>query len=330
LAHDVDDPALLAVAQTNMQITLYPRGELAVARDHGEQALARFATSPPLPLVFSYGPDPAVRARSCAAVILHALGYLDQARQRSREALALAHELGHVQTLAATLQVVAGISGGCREWAEMQAHAAAQVALAATHGLPFWWALGTCDHGIALAQQGNTTEGIAQIRQGLAVYRAAGSTLGITRILGWLAEVCAQTGQLDDGFATLADAFMRVEQNDEHLWEAELYRRKGELTLHQSNVRGAKFTVINSQPPTPHSHAATEAEAYFQQAIEIARRQQAKLFELRAAVSLARLKQQTGNPAAAHKTLAEIFHWFTEGFDTADLQDARALLEKLR
>src|SRR5262249_26962760 len=159
-AHTADNSAQLAVAYGNLQFTLYSQGELAAARIHGEQALTRFAALQPLPLVFSYGPDPAVRAQSCAAMTLHALGYLDQARRQSDAALAVAQELGHVQTIAAALQVVAGLHGSCQEWEAMQTRAAEVMALAAAHGLPFWWAVGQCNHGIALTQQGHTTEGI--------------------------------------------------------------------------------------------------------------------------------------------------------------------------
>jgi predicted ATPase len=157
-------------------------------------------------------------------------------------------------------------------------------------------------------------------------------TAGITRILGWLAEAYGQARQLDEGFAVLADAFAVVEQNDEHLWEAELYRRKGELMLQsQASPRRVKTSpeseVRSPESPTPSTQS--EAEACFLHAIEIARQQQAKLFELRATVSLSRLKQQQGNVAEAHKMLVEVYCWFTEGFDTVDLRDAKVLLDSL-
>jgi DNA-binding winged helix-turn-helix (wHTH) protein/predicted ATPase len=326
LAHDTDDPALLAVAHGNMQLTLYSQGELASARVHGEQALTLFAASPSLPLVFSYGPDPAVRAQNSAAAVLHALGYLDQAWQESHAALATAKELGHAQTVAGALQVVASLHGACRKWGEMQACAAELMALSISHDLPFWWAVGACNHGIALAQQGNATEGINQIRQGLAVYRAAGTTIGIPRILGWLAEVCACAGQIDEGVQVLAEAFAVIEQGGERIWEAELYRRKGELLLKKSEARSQK---LESTPQHPPPSTQAEAEGYFLKAIAIARQQQAKLWELRAAMSLSRLWQQQGKQAKARELLAETYGWFTEGFDTSDLREAKALLDEL-
>ena len=196
-----------------------------------------------------------------------------------------------------------------------------------TQGLPFWWAMGTCNHGIALTQQGDLAEGISQIRQGLAVYRASGATIGITRVLGWLAEACGQAGQIEEGFQVLAEAFTLVEQNGERLWEAELYRRKGELTLQQFNVQRSRFNVTDPRPLAADLRA--EAEACFLKAIDIARQQQAKLWELRAAVSLCRLWQQQGEQKKAHLLLAEIYDWFTEGLDTTDLQEAKTLLSVL-
>lgn len=322
LAQDADDPALLAVAHGNLQFTLYFQGELTAARVHGEQALSRFAALLPLPLVFSYGPDPAVRAQSCTATILHALGYLEQAWQQSYAALAAAQELGHVQTIAAVLQVVASLHGACGEWTEMQTRAAELTSLATAQSLPFWWAVGQCNYGIALAQQGNPTEGISQIRQGLAVYRVAGATLGIPRILGWLADACGRIGQIDEGIGVLAEAFTVVKQNDERIWEAELYRRKGELTLR-------KHQALRAQHPTPNAQAEAEAEACFHKAIEIAQQQEAKSFELRAVIALSRLWQSQGKGAAARQMLAAVYGWFTEGFGTVDLQEAKVLLEEL-
>ena len=214
----------------------------------------------------------------------------------------------------------------------MQARAAEVIALAAAHGLPFWWAVGQCNHGIALAQQDNATEGVNQIRQGLAVYRAAGATIGIPRILGWLAEACGRVGQIDEGFQVLEEAYAVVRQSDERIWEAELYRRKGDLTLQQENQKskGNNQESKMPDPPSPMPDAPGEAEACFLKAIEITRQQHAKSFELRAVISLSRLWQRQNKAVQARQMLAEVYSWFTEGFDTADLQEAKALLETLR
>ena len=188
--------------------------------------------------------------------------------------------------------------------------------LATEQGFPFWLALGAILRGWALAEQGQGEEGIAQIRQGLAAWQATGAKAVRPYYFALLAEACGQEGQTEEGLTLLAEALDLVHETEEQFWEAELYRLKGELSL-KSKVPGAKSQVEN------------EAEACFLKAIEIARRQQAKSLELRAVMSLSRLWQQQGKREKARKLLAEIYGWFTEGFDTKDLQEAKGLLEKL-
>jgi len=169
--------------------------------------------------------------------------------------------------------------------------------------------------GWALAEQGQVEEGIAKLHQGLTAYRATGAEMGQPQRLALLAAVYGKAGQAEEGLAPLADALTQVEKTGECMWEAELYRLKGKLTF-QSKVQGPKSKV-------------EEAEECFLKAIDIARKQQAKSLELRAAVSLARLWQQQGKKDEAHQLLSEIYGWFTEGFDTKDLQEAKALLDEL-
>src|SRR5262249_35472540 len=160
-------------------------------------------------------------------------------------------------------------------------------------------------------------------QQGLATYRATGSRMGWALFLALLVEAYAGMGRSEEAYAALTDAFASVEQQEEYLYVAELYRLKGELTLQQENqkskVKSQKSKIPTTQHPTS---SAQEAEACFQQALEIARRQHARLWELRAAVSLARLWQQQNKVDEARELLEEIYSWFTEGFDTRDLQDA--------
>jgi predicted ATPase len=164
----------------------------------------------------------------------------------------------------------------------------------------------------------------------LAIWRATGIAALGSYYLALLAEAQGQGGQPGKGLVTLAEALDFVQRTDERFWEAELHRLKGELTLQQQfKVQGSKFQVSHTLHPTPYTQAEAEAEACFQKAIEIARQQQAKSLELRAATSLARLWQQQGKEAEAHSLLSEIYGWFTEGFETADLQEAKALLEEL-
>ncbi len=147
--------------------------------------------------------------------------------------------------------------------------------------------------------------------------------------LALLAETYGKGGQAGEGLTVVGEALAIVDKNEERYYEAELYRLKGELTLQQSEVQSPRSEVTNTQPLTPNPHVEVEAEACFHKAIEIARRQQARSLELRAVMSLSRLWQKQGKKEEARQMLAEIYGWFTEGFDTADLKDAKALLETL-
>jgi predicted ATPase len=165
--------------------------------------------------------------------------------------------------------------------------------------------------GWALAMQAQDKEGRAQIRQGIAARRAAGGALNIPYFCTVLAEVCDHLGHPEDGLQALAEAHTLVEQHEERYWEAEVYRLRGVLLLRQPGTLQA------------------EAEVWLQRALDVARRQEAKALELRAAMSLSRLWQPQGKRAEARELLAPVYNWFTEGFDTADLQEAKALLDAL-
>jgi len=198
------------------------------------------------------------------------------------------------------------------------------IALASEQGFPHWSAGGTFLRGWALAEQGQGEEGIAQMRQGIAAWQALGvEQLGQPFVL--LAEVCGKAGQTEEGLHLLASALAEVQKSGERWWEAELYRIKGELTLQQSKVQSPKSPAPSTQHPAPN----TQAEACLLKAIELARRQSAKSLELRAVMSLSRLWQQQGKTEEARQQLAEIYGWFTEGFDTSDLQEAKVLLQEL-
>ena len=162
--------------------------------------------------------------------------------------------------------------------------------------------------GRGLAAQGQAEEGILQIRQGLAAFRATGGEISETYHLALLAEAYGHGGQVEAGLRALADALAAAHHTGERFWEAELHRLQGDLLLQQA-----------SSPAQ-----TTEAEVCLQRAIEVARRQQAKALELRAAVSLGRLWQRQGKRVEARQMLAEIYGWFTEGFDTADVIEAKA------
>jgi predicted ATPase len=190
-------------------------------------------------------------------------------------------------------------------------HAEAAVALSTEQGFPLWAAVGTSIRGWALAQQGQGETGMAQVRQGVTAWRATSATMFVPYLCTILADVSAHLGHLEDGLQALAEAHTLVEQHEERFWEAEVSRLRGVLLLRQSGAPQA------------------EAEACFQQALDVARHQEAKSLELRAAMSLTRLWQQQGKQTEARELLAPVYGWFTEGFDTADLQEAKALLEGL-
>jgi predicted ATPase len=192
-----------------------------------------------------------------------------------------------------------------------QERAEAAIRLATTLGFPLWMAISSILRGWALVQQGQAREGIAQINQGMMDYRATGAKLALSHYLALLAEAHGTIGEPEAGLTALREALTLVDTTGERVWEPELHRLKGELLLQQT------------------SDNATEAETCFQHAISIAQNQSAKSWELRAATSLARLWHQQGKRQEAHDLLAPVYHWFTEGFDTADLQDAKALLDTL-
>jgi predicted ATPase len=257
------------------------------------------------------GHDPGVACRAFAAMTLWLLGYADRALARIHEALALAHALSHPFSLAFAQWLAAVVSQWRRDVSAVHEHAEAAVTLSTEQGFTQWAAQGTSLRGWALAMQGQGEEGMTQIRQGIAAMRATGVALNVPYFSTVLADVAAHLGHPEDGLQALAEAHILVEQHEERYWEAEVCRLRGVLLLRQLGVPQA------------------EAEAWLRRALDVARRQEAKSLELRGAMSLSRLWQQQGKHAAAYDLLAPIYGWFTEGFDTADLQEAKALLEAL-
>jgi predicted ATPase len=248
------------------------------------------------------------------------LGYPDQALQRVHESITQAHNFAHPFSLAYAFVLAGWLHQFCRERRAVQERAEAAIALATEQGFPEPLAWGMIQRGWALAEQGQAEEGIAQIRQGLDIVQKIGSRAMLPYLLALLAEAYGNARQAEEGMTVLAEALSIVQSSRERQYEAELYRLKGELTLARSSVQSLASSVTNPQ---------AEAEACFHKAIEIARRQQAKSLELRAVMSLSRLWRQQGKRDEARQLLAGIYAWFTEGFDTKDLQEANALLEEL-
>jgi len=316
LAQSVQEGLLLSLAHMALGVTLQHRGELTSARTLLEQAIALYDPQQHLRSTVGIYFDPRVLCRSYAAHTLWTLGYPDQGLKRSKEAVALAAGLSHPLTLTEAWWFAASVHGLRREGQRAREQVEAAMTLATEQGFPTWLAFGAIVRGGALAEQGQEEEGIRQMRQGMAAMQATGSEAG-KFFLTYLAEAYRRVGQTEEGLSVLAEALAFANKTGRRVDEAELYRLKGELTLKQSGVRG------------PESEVQKEAEACFLKAIEIARKQQAKSLELRAVMSLARLWQQQGKKEEARQLLAEVYGWFTEGFDTKDLQEAKALLEEL-
>ncbi len=329
LAQNVQDPALLLEAHEVLGWPLLWLGEVASAHKHVEQSIALYNPQQHRSYAFRYWHDPGMACRSIAAWTLWFLGYPDQALQRSREALTLARELSHPFSLAAALSFAGLLHQLRREEQITQERAEAAMSLSMEAEFPVWVAVAATLCGWARAEEGQGEEGIAQLRQGLAAWRAMGAETISTWYLVMLAEAYGRTGQAEEGLTAPAEALVTVDKNGERFYQAEVYRLKGTLTLQKFNVQRSRFQVANPQFPIPNPQAETEAEARFHEAIEIARRQQAKSLELRAVMSLSRLWQSQGKKENARQMLAEIYNWFTEGFDTADLKEAEALLEEL-
>jgi class 3 adenylate cyclase/predicted ATPase len=312
LAQHVQDPLPLMEAHYAVGITLCYRGELAVARVHLETSLDLYASAQQRAGALRYRFDsPGVTGQGHIARVLWLLGYPDQALGRSREALTLAQELLHPTSEAFALVFIVIMHYLRREVQAVYERFDALIGLATAQGLPFIVAWGTLLWGWSLAIRGQAEEGITTIRQGLAMMHDTGEELDRLCGLAFLVETYGITGQAEEGLTVLAEALTLADKNDERWWEAELHRLKGELLLQQN------------------SNNHVEAENCFHHAIRIAQSQQAKSWELRAATSLARLWQQQGKRQEAHDLLAPVYGWFTEGFDTADLQDAKVLLDEL-
>jgi len=312
LARRVGDPVLLLEAHHALWATLGDMGEFVSAQAHWEQGLALYDPQQHRVLAFRYGNhDPGVCCRFHGASTLWLLGYPDQALKMNHDALSLARQLSHpfslglAQYYAAVLHYLRG------EWQAAQELVEATVTLSTEQGFPSLVARGAILRGRLLVEQGQWKEGIEELQQGLAAYRATGSEGRRCQYLAMLAEAYAKGGHGEEGLNAVSEALATAARTGERYPEAELFRLKGELLLRQ--------TVPEEQL----------AENCFRQAIDVARRQRAKSLELRAVTSVSRLWQRQGKREQARRVLEEVYRWFTEGFDTIDLKETKALLEEI-
>jgi predicted ATPase len=307
----VEDPAPRIAAHVALGISLVHTGLQGLARQNFEQAIALHNVEQHLLLALRYSFELGTIAKAYCAWSLWLLGYPDQALERGRQSLALLERIKHPYTQSRALYWNAVPHHFRREWPVVEKMAAGAMRSAAEHGFALVRAAGQIMLGAALAARAQVTGGSQQFREGLKAYGSTGARFQRTYFLAMLAEALGTEGLPEQGLEALEDALDLAEESGERFYEAEIHRLKGELVL-----------ALCGQ------HSA-EAEACFHQALRVARQQQAKSLELRAATSLARLWRNQGQHEEARKLLAPVYGWFTEGFDTADLKDAKALLEEL-
>jgi class 3 adenylate cyclase/predicted ATPase len=286
-------------------------GDIAEGRAHYDQAIALYDPAAHHPLAARFAQDVGVAILSYRSLALWLLGYPEAALADTDHALKAAREIGHAATLMYALFAVPLTPIHCGNYAAANTLAEEVVALADEKGALFWKARGMMNQGWVLALTGNGSDAIGRLTCGIAAYRSTGSTVWMPIFLSYLARAYAEVGQFDDAWRCIGEAIAGVEATNERWCEAEVHRTAGEIAL------------LPLEPDT------ANAQAYFDRALSIARKQNARSWELRAAMSMARLWRDQGKQQQARDLLAPIHGWFTEGFDTLDLKQAKALLDGL-
>jgi class 3 adenylate cyclase/predicted ATPase len=310
IAEGVGDDTLRLEAHHASWATLWNLGELRASLLHveGGAALYNPREHGSLPSLFG-GHDPSVCGRNHAALDLWLLGYPDRGLESSRQALALAHELAHPNSLAWALIVAAMIDQLRGDRTRTAQRAEEAMAISTEQGFAQWLAMGTVLRGWA---KGDPATREREAASGLAAWRATGAArIFVPYFLALTAEIHRQAGRVDEALEFVAEALDLTNRNGERWYESELHRLRGELSLMSDGS------------------AESDSERHFRRAIEVARELEAKSPELRATTSLARLLANQGKRDEARAMLAEIYNWFTEGFDTADLKEANAMLDEL-
>jgi predicted ATPase len=285
-------------------------GRFASSRSHLEQTLARCDVGSDASLVRQAGVHPRVASQAFMAISLLCLGHPAQAVARSTAAIVEAQRLAHPPSLAVSLTNGARLASFVGNDAMLDEWAGQLATVATEQGFSLWRAMGTIYRGWLKVKNGDVAEGILLLRSGSAAYRATGAEAWVPYQIALLARACEIAGQVEEAVDLLDDALQITERTGERWLDAELYRHKGQLLLRQG-----------------HSEAAKEL---YRKALSVAEEQGAKLWELRAAVSFAQLRRGQGRHAEARDVLTPVYGWFTEGFDTPDLKEAKALLDELR
>ena len=311
MAESARDSALLVMAHRALWDILMFAGEFHRALKHIEEGVRLYEPPKHRSLAQIYGHDPGVFCHSYAAFMWHLLGYSDRAIKALEDHLALVENVSHPFSIAlahaftALFYLLRQDPQAAEEWAERS------LEVSAGHGFEQISAMGTMVRGWASCACGRLEEGIEELRRSLSIWSATGSEIATPVWAALLAEALGKAGEIEEGLSWLSDALARVETHGERWYEAEIHRIKGELLLRKT-------------PP-----GEQEADACFRKSIEVARRQRAKLLELRATASLGRLLKKQGMKEEAHEMLAILYGWFKEGFDIADLKEAKELLQQL-
>jgi predicted ATPase len=291
-------------------VSLLHVGDLARAKEHFDRAIALYDPASHRSLATRIGPDAGTLAKAWRALALWLLGYPDAARAAGDRAIQDARELGYVATLMCTLSAVSWTHIFCRSYDDAIAYADESIILAEEIGSSPWQATGMMFRGAACALAGHLSDGAQQIASALSAHQPTRARLAISFFLSVLGKANAGLGQFKEAWRCIDEATAAVEATGERWHEADIHRTAGEIALMSPERDAAK------------------AQAHFLRALEIAREQQARSWELRAAISLARLWRDRGR-REAHDLLAPVYGWFTEGFDTPDLKEAEALLNEL-
>jgi len=309
VAESTEESAFVIPASWARGFALHYHGRFHASREDHERVIALYDPEQHSSLAYVFGMDPAVSALSYAGVSSWCLGFPDQALDYARRASDLARELDHPSTLAHALTQNAVLAIFCRDADVLRERVEELERLTTEKGVLLFRAWAVIFHGCVLAQQGRLADGAARIRDGLDAAEATGSRLSHPAALGQLAAACRDAGEVEEGLRHLANAISTVRQTGEHQYEAELHRLHGELQLANG--------------------ASADAEADFRHAIDIARKQKARSWELRATMSLARYLRASGRSDEARRSLSDAYDWFSEGFDSPDLEEARSLLREL-
>jgi tetratricopeptide (TPR) repeat protein len=328
LAESCDDPALRVEAQAMLGASLTHKGDFEEALEHLEKGGALYREQGVPHLAFT-GHDPAMTCLSFSGWVLWSLGYPDRALSKSEEALALARRLNHPQTLALALFMSSFVHFLRREFEESCKQSQASMAVSLEHELPQTLAWSSAHHGLSLAALDEGEKGIRQARESIDRQRALGAELARPNFLGMLAEMQGRYGRVDEGLSTVREALEIAHRTGERAKEAMIHNVRGQLLLKKTGVSAEASEIHVTSDSVNREQLIKEAEESFLEGIRVAKAQKAKGWELRVTTSLCRLWHGLGRTEEAREMLSQIYNWFTEGFETKDLKEARALLEEL-